>query len=215
MYRWDIINKFIEARGFKSYLEIGVFKGDNIRRVKAKHKVGVDPDLKSPATVHMASDEFFEQLPETELFDIVFIDGLHLCDQVWKDIQNSLQHLSSGGVIVLHDMLPTSEHLQSRKRLGNAWNGDCWKALVRCRKELPFKCYTIDEDYGCGVVDTSRKSDAKKKKLPEGMLELTWQQFCDNKQEWMDVIPASSVCWEAEQESALKRGLSKILDIFK
>ena len=34
----------------------------------------------------MTSDEFFESIPESERFDIVFIDGLHLCDQVWKDV---------------------------------------------------------------------------------------------------------------------------------
>lgn len=33
MNRWNIVNNFIEARGFKKYLEIGVFKGSCFARV--------------------------------------------------------------------------------------------------------------------------------------------------------------------------------------
>jgi predicted O-methyltransferase YrrM len=36
-------------------------------------------------------------------FDMVFIDGCHALDFVKPDTENSLSHLSPGGVIVWHD----------------------------------------------------------------------------------------------------------------
>lgn len=42
-------------------------------------------------------------------FDLVFIDGLHHSDQVLKDINNSLSFLEPNGVIMCHDILPSSE----------------------------------------------------------------------------------------------------------
>ena len=45
MERFDVINYFIVKYNFKKYLEIGVFRGDTIRRVKAVHKDGVDPGV--------------------------------------------------------------------------------------------------------------------------------------------------------------------------
>ena len=52
----------------------------------------------------MTSDEFFSQNKET--FDLIFIDGLHIHEQVLKDIDNSLNVLNENGVILLHDCLP-------------------------------------------------------------------------------------------------------------
>ena len=58
----------------------------------------------------MTSDEFFEQ--NKEKFDIVFIDGLHHSEQVYKDILNSLNILNEDGTIICHDMNPTEEFRQ-------------------------------------------------------------------------------------------------------
>jgi predicted O-methyltransferase YrrM len=66
----------------------------------------------------------------TGKFDIVFIDGLHISEQVVMDIQNSLDVLNPKGTIVMHDCLPINEAAQSRERLGDHWNGDVWKAFA-------------------------------------------------------------------------------------
>ena len=56
------------------------------------------------------SDEYFESIKDTEVkYDIIFIDGLHHNEQVLKDVENSLKHLSEGGSIVCHDCLPSEE----------------------------------------------------------------------------------------------------------
>jgi hypothetical protein len=92
--RFDLINYLIEKYKVINYLEIGVFKGENIREIKAPHKDGVDPGIEGyvPPEVNypMTSDNFFELIKGHDeiKYDLIFIDGLHHADQVAKDIQN-------------------------------------------------------------------------------------------------------------------------------
>ena len=185
MERDEIINKFIETRGFNKYLEIGIWNGSNFGKINAKFKVGVDPDINSKATIHLTSDEYFSLT--NEKFDIVFIDGLHLCEQVYKDIMNSLSHLNPNGVIVLHDLLPFNEIRQGREAVDGGWNGDCWKAFVKYRHDSEYLCYVIDMDQGCGVIDTSKRNETDNSTLPTDMNSLTWNDFCQNRNVWMNV----------------------------
>ncbi len=56
----------------------------------------VDPGM--GGTHRMTSDEFFRQY-QGPPFDLIFIDGLHLSEQVLTDIKNALQWLSPGQVL--------------------------------------------------------------------------------------------------------------------
>ena len=58
------------------------------------------------------SDDYFSSLDKTIKYDLIFIDGLHLEHQVDKDINNSLNHLSENGVIIIHDCNPITERRQ-------------------------------------------------------------------------------------------------------
>lgn len=52
----------------------------------------------------MSSDKFFEIMKgSSPKFDFIYIDGSHQYDQVKKDVQNSLVHLKSGGLLAGHD----------------------------------------------------------------------------------------------------------------
>ena len=179
MYRTDIIQYFIDSRKFQSYLEIGVFNGDNFRKIKCAKKEGVDPASKCPIEYNMTSDDFFKQ--NKEKFDIVFIDGLHLCEQVYKDIKNSLNCLNPNGVIVLHDILPISEIEQRRERIRipGRWNGDCWKAFLKYKYESPYLCYVMNYDEGCGIIDTKYPSDNDKQNFD--LESLTYQFYINHK----------------------------------
>ena len=53
-----------------------------------------------------------EDLSRDVKFDLIFIDGLHLANQVQKDIENSLKFIKDEGFIVLHDCNPPSEYHQ-------------------------------------------------------------------------------------------------------
>lgn len=178
MNRYDVINHFVTTRGYKSFLEIGTLNGETFRAVKCPHKVSVDPVPRTNPTYCMTSDEFFKTNKET--FDIVFIDGLHECNQVWRDITNSLKSLNHGGVIVMHDCHPTSERMQehhTESQYGYDWTGDVWKAFVKARAELPYELYVLDHDMGCGIIDTTKPKTTDTSSYPTDMDHLNYGHF--------------------------------------
>ena len=184
MSRTDIINILIKKHGYKSFLEIGVDTGHNQRAVQCEKRVGVDPDplvMGVPLTSHlMTSDAFFEQ--NTDTFDIVFVDGLHEAEQVYRDIINSLKVLNKGGTIVCHDMSPIEEVHQIVPRESRVWNGDCWKAWVQLRTELKNSMFVVNTDWGCGVIQEGKQT---KLKLVE---ELTYDNLVINRKKWLNLI---------------------------
>jgi hypothetical protein len=88
---------------------------------------------------------------------------MHEEAQVNRDIANSISRLRPGGVIILHDCLPPDEWHQrpaSDYRSGEAWNGTVWKSVLKWFATSEFRCYVVDLDWGCGVIDTSRRAAA-------------------------------------------------------
>lgn len=151
MLRYDVINHLIRKHGYKSFLEIGTESGMTFKRIKAERKVSVDPD--ASATYRVTSDEFFAS--NVEFFDIVFVDGLHHADQVTRDIEGAMSFLNEGGSIVLHDCNPSNEAMQRVPRVQQVWTGDVWKAFVPFlyANYKKYNIYTVDTDYGCGVIE--------------------------------------------------------------
>ena len=92
MKRYEIINLLIVKNGYKSYLEIGLDNGLNFSKIKIDNKKSVDPALgqysHAKPTYKLTSDDFFKQ--NKDKYDIIFIDGLHHSEQVYRDIKNSL-----------------------------------------------------------------------------------------------------------------------------
>lgn len=165
--RTELLNFLINEINAKKYLEIGVEYGGNFANVRCEHKTGVDPDysVATLATHHMTSDDFFKNNAET--FDVIFIDGLHHCDQVYRDVINSMKFLNEGGYIVCHDMNPLDEILQIVPRPQPSWCGDCWKAWVKLRFENSILNMRILElCSGCGVIDKSEPTPIPDLALP-------------------------------------------------
>lgn len=88
----------------KRYLELGTHAGVTFRQVLAKDKTGVDPAFDT--TYRMTTDEFFEKVAPGQKWDIIFIDACHEYDYILRDYNNAVKHLSPGGVIFVHDMVP-------------------------------------------------------------------------------------------------------------
>lgn len=189
MQRYDIINKFIEERGYTSFLEIGTYRGDCFNQVRCQLKESVDPDPNANATYCMTSDEFFAK--HHYRYDLIFIDGLHEHSQVWRDICNSVWSLRDGGIIVMHDCLPTTEEMQEWhdcSQQGKVWTGDTWKAYLKALHSFPYFIYVIDTDFGCGVIDTSKPSHTPFKKVDMDL--LGWKDFDKSKMNVKDgIIP--------------------------
>jgi len=184
MPRFDIINYYIRTRGYKSFLEIGTLRGDTFRTVQCEHKVSVDPDPSTNATHIMTSDEFFANTREK--FDLIFIDGLHHADQVWRDISNGLKHLRKKGMIILHDCKPENEPMQRAPipnfLVNKPWTGDCWKAFLKARATLPYDTFVYDHDMGCGIIDTATPADPQAD-LPSDIDTMSWNDFTSHP-EW-------------------------------
>ena len=172
MLRCDVINHLLAAHfsADAQYLEIGV---DDPRRcfhrIQCTHKTAVDPVDKflRPAKIdyQMTSDDFFARLEQGQTafapdhrWDIIFIDGLHLAAQVANDIDNALAHCQPHGFVVLHDCNPAT-HLNAHSDLDyfnqhqGEWNGSTWKALYEFRTRSYLQSYTVDTDYGIGIIE--------------------------------------------------------------
>lgn len=183
--RTDLINYLIQKINAKKYLEIGIEGGTNFYNINCDYKIGVDPDKNSKATIYKTSDEFFAT--NNEKFDVIFIDGLHHAEQVYKDIINSLKILSSNGFIICHDINPMEEYLQIVPRLQGPWTGDCWKAWVRLRNELiAYNMTVVDICTGCGII---RKG--KHKQLNLQISDLKYQFLQQYRIELLNLVSIS------------------------
>ena len=156
--RTDLCNHLVTSNGYRRYLEIGVRDPrDNFAKVEVDEKHGVDPDPRRPVTFPMTSDAFFAQRAASDdrtPYDLVLIDGLHVADQVERDVIGSLDLLAPGGTVVVHDCNPLNEKSAADESIyGTHWNGTVWKAWVKLRATRPdlFMC-VIDMDEGCGII---------------------------------------------------------------
>lgn len=152
----DLLNALIEKYNLKSYLEIGVQNpANNFDKVKCGVKVGVDPDLAIiPGVIYGGtSDQYFDAVkPCKQNFDLAFIDGDHTKEQVKKDFENCLLHLSDSGFIVIHDVLPENEAGTIVPRQTKVWWGDVYKWAMTARNYSGIRFVTFNIDNGCMLV---------------------------------------------------------------
>ncbi len=113
--------QLVNSLNVKSYLELGVQKGDTFREIKqiVKQCVGVDIHPKIDGILNMATDAFFKI--NTSTFDFIFIDADHTYEQVLKDFVNSMKILNTDGLCVLHDTYPIDQSMMARNLCGTAY----------------------------------------------------------------------------------------------
>jgi hypothetical protein len=172
MERYDIINLIIKQNGFKSYLEIGVCDPSIcFDKIDCEKKDGVDPGVEydiNPVTYPFTSDDFFKMLSNGELdkisdykWDIIFIDGLHISDQVLSDVKNSLKHINPNGYILLHDCNPPDIFYAREDYYLNGqqypWNGTVWKVLYYLRSNSDLDICTVNTDWGVGIIRNKKQ----------------------------------------------------------
>ena len=157
-YEWDeihynrmaVTNLLLADKPTSRYLEIGCAGNDLFDAVLAEVKIGVDP--RRGGTHRMTSDAFFSTY-QADGFDLVFIDGLHLYDQVRRDLDGALRVLKPGGWIAIHDMLPRDwleEHVPQIRTRG--WTGDGWKVAFELLASIDVEFKLLALDHGLVVV---------------------------------------------------------------
>jgi len=160
--RTAILNHLIATYDYQDYLEIGIRDGSNLKKIIVKNKTSVDPFPIVPCDHEETSDAFFSRLSSKTQYDLIFIDGLHLAEQVYKDVRNALQHLRDKGTIVLHDCNPPSSfHQRENYVVDNrqpAWNGTVWKAWAQLRCDSQnLDMVVVDTDWGVGIIQEGKQ----------------------------------------------------------
>lgn len=151
MDRLQFIQNLIDQNNYKNYLEIGIYQGKVFDNIKCEGRTWVDPDLSNYGGKYkyniyaMTSDEFFTT-PLLRKFDCVFIDWLHLREQVVRDVDNALENLEDNWIIVLHDTNPPGRDRCQREWILTWWTGDVYKAVIhfRMRDDLTVKTYPLE-----------------------------------------------------------------------
>lgn len=134
-----------------TYIEIGLGHGRSLALTGANTRaIGIDPYEGTwdhlnyicphgPATLFpLTSDDFFERhdlrkVINQKTFDLAFIDGLHLFDQVLKDFINLERYARKNSVILIHDCLPIAPIVAEREHVTGFWTGDVWR-IIPCLK---------------------------------------------------------------------------------
>ena len=181
-YRWDLIEYLIRKNNYSDYLEIGCDQDQLFSKVKIKNKTGVDPS--SGGSVRKNSDDFFKD--NKDKFDIVFIDGLHIYDQVKRDVLNSVDCLKENGIILVHDCMPDNMSKQAVPRYRMIWNGDVWKAIVDLRQKENLEIFTCAIDQGIGIIKKNKNSSILK--IEKSINKLKFEDYYNNYKEYLRVI---------------------------
>lgn len=160
-----------------NYLEIGIENGYTFFKTHFLHKVGVDPDPKCEqidgTEIHKCtSDYYFENINISDeksidsddcienlkpsVFDVIFIDGMHHCENVLRDFNNSLNVLSNNGIIFIDDGIPLNYNEQLKipikhyyekniLKYGEEWTGDVWKFIYHLiqnyKEQISFRYF--------------------------------------------------------------------------
>jgi len=227
MTRIEVIKKIIQKKNAQNYLEVGVFTGECFLQIKAKRKFAVDPEFRIPWEVRKDnllkkinrrlfdkfelyfakySDDFFNEeknLLKKYPLDVVFLDGLHTYGQTLKDVENALDYLNNGGVVILHDCNPETEtiaypagSLNDAKEMNlpgwtGVWSGDVWKTIAHIRTtRADVTAFVLDTDCGLGIVvkKPSAVLDLFDKKDIPG---LSYQDLEKNREKILNLKPVS------------------------
>ena len=138
----------------------------------------------------MTSDDFFIQ--NEKFFDCIFIDGLHIYEQVRKDILNSIKFLNSNGVILVHDCLPIKIWNQIVPKIYGHWNGDVWKAIVEARTMKNIDTYTCIADHGLGVIFKRENRNLLDLNI-KNFKKLKFKDYYINHKKLMNIIEAKEI----------------------
>lgn len=163
------IRRLQKLLGATRYLEIGVNRGATFNNLDFTIKTGVDPSFqfdvndfgKPGVSFHpVTSDNFYFHLSSRDLYDIVFLDGLHTYEQTYRDFCHSLMHAHDNTFFIIDDTLPIdrfssmrtpSAAFRMRQQEGNeqsvSWHGDVYKVLILLKLFHPnFEYATIVGD---------------------------------------------------------------------
>lgn len=167
--KYDIVNLLSAKYGFHSYLEIstpttGWFHSKINRQQLTKcHRFvyGLpdesETDLRAEfRTSLLTSSEIVKSLlvaNDDPLYDVVFVDPYHGYANSYEDIVGGFNLVRPGGFMVVHDCNPPSAELAAPEFKTGQWCGvTYWAYIDFVLGRSNIRYYTVDSDWGCGVI---------------------------------------------------------------
>lgn len=222
LQRWEVVQGLLDFYDAPRYLEVGVSKGGTFHNLKADFQVAVDPRFRFDWQAKQAergeqtqyhqvtSDEYFGSIIDPDqLFDVIYLDGLHTFEQTLRDFTNALDHLAPRGVILIDDVRPSSYHaslpdhanyLAVHKYVKGgafAWMGDVYKLVWFIDTFYQSLSYaTVANNHGQAVVWRERREFVTERSVTE-IGQLAFDSFV------------------LERETLLRRPFGEILDDLK
>lgn len=200
MNHTDIINHIIKSRDYQTYLEIGVQNPfNNFYKITADYSVGVDPNATGRNVMTMTSDKFFKY--NSTFFDVIFVDGDHSYEQSLRDLENAYQTVSTNGIVIVHDVNPRTKEAASpvQAMRGTEWNGEVYMAWAKFRGGIPELTYTIDTDYGIGIIENEVMDNYSFRNVT-----IDWEKFEENRNKYLHLVSVED--WlKGEKERELRR----------
>ena len=149
--RDEVINYLLNEKFQKNgkYLEIGCDLNQTFSKISNNNKTGIDPVR--GGNLKLSSKEFFEN-HNKEFFDVVFIDGSHLIEDVYYDTVQAIKNLNLGGYILLDDVLPNNNLNTFRKRMTLHSFQDAYKILFFVSSLSFVDLYLLPSDHGMALI---------------------------------------------------------------
>lgn len=154
-----ILNKKFSNQGH--YLEIGCDLDQTFSKIINKNKIGIDPVR--GGNLKLNSKDFFEDY-NSQKFDMIFIDGSHLIEDVFYDTVQSIASLNLGGYVLLDDVLPNNYFNTFRKRITLHSFQDAYKILFLLMELKFIELYLIPHDHGMALFKLIDEPDFEKLK---------------------------------------------------
>lgn len=96
-------------------------------------------------------------------FDICLVDSWHTYDNSFRDLHAAFDLIADGGALIVHDCLPPSREVATPEFKCGEWCGVSYKAYLDfVLAQRNISNFTVDADYGCGVIFKNRKVSLNK-----------------------------------------------------
>lgn len=149
----------------KVYVELGLYEGETLLQVQPYIETGYGIDMKPNDSleklkkysnlqiIYSKTNEFFENFKEG--IDMAFIDADHCYESALNDFLNVHKLLNPGGIIILHDTDPESNHL-----IHPGYCGDSYKMVKYLENRPDINCSTFPLTEA-GLTIVTKKNDTR------------------------------------------------------
>jgi tetratricopeptide (TPR) repeat protein len=202
--RINILSKINKAT---SYLEIGVAGGTTFLQIMIKKKIAVDPKFRFNYLDHQSeyiklyeitSDEFF-RTKTPEVFDFIYLDGLHTFEQTFRDFCGTLTMAHEKTIWLIDDTVPSDKFAADRSQQrclqlrradgieGKAWMGDVFKVVYAIHDFFPQFNYATFTGHGQTVIWRDTRTDFKPHwDSLSAITDLSYLDFLETKEKIMN-----------------------------